>query len=351
MDSRLSRFQTASVRRLGQTPRLLVGYLAWVNGKHGASVRWYVVVLAILGVVTTSLFWEQREMVAAGVKWLQRHIGLFTGLAALTSAVTVARRRVRKGIEARRSWLAALPVRPTAARWEAVAIEVAPVGALLIGLAVVFGPTSVVFAFARGQSWIAVLTAWLGLILGAGLGVVVSYAIPTRKQIASAPGSRYVPHKQGVSAAAPRPSLAPLGIWPIRQMFAGAQPKAMARAALPILLCIPGGSSAGAALVIVATFAFIGMLLLLVSSVISVSAIGRDWLAPLPLTGNRTARALLTPSLAVIAVLNAITASLLWIGGFSARLAAELGLFAAIASSLVAVGGSFMVLARASDRS
>jgi hypothetical protein len=350
MDSRSSRFQTATVRRLGQTPRLLVGYLECVNGKHGASLRWYVVVLAILGVVTTAFFWEQREMVAACVEWLQRHIGLFTGLAALTSAVTVARRRVRKGIEARRSWLAALPVHPTAARWEAVAIEVAPVGALLIGLAVVFGPTSVVFAFARGQSWIAVLTVWLGLILGAGLGVVVSYAIPARKRIASAPGSRYVPHKQGVSAAAPRPSLAPLGIWPIRQMFASAQPKAMARAALPILLCIPVGSSAGSALVLVASFAIIGMLLLLVSSAISVSAVGRRWLAPLPLTGAVTARALLIPSLTVLAVLNAIGASLLWIGGLSARLAAEIGLFAAIASWLVAMGGSFMVLARASGR-
>jgi hypothetical protein len=329
----------------------LVGYLAWVNGKHGASLRWYVVVLAMLGMLTTSLFWIPREIVAAGVEWLQRHIVLFTGLAALTSAVTVARRRVRKRIEARRSWLAALPVHPTAAKWEAVAIDAAPVGAMLMSLAMVFGPISVVCALAPGQSWIAVAMVWLGMISGAGLGAVVSNAMPPgRKQSESAPGSRYVPRRRGVSTAPLRPSLAPLGHWPIRQMFASAQPKAMARAALPILLCIPGGSSAGSALVIVASFAFIGMLLLLVSSVISVSATGRRWLNPLPLTRNVTAVALLIPSLAVIAVSNAIGASMLWIGGLSAGLAAEIGLFTAIASWLVAVGGSFMVLARASGR-
>jgi hypothetical protein len=350
MDSRLSGLRIATVRRLGQTPRLMVGYLAWANGKHGASLRWYVVVLAILGMLTTSLFWIQREMVAASVKWLQQHIVLLTGLAALTSAAMVARRRVHKRIEARRSWLAALPAHPTAARWEAVAIDVAPVGTLMMGFAVVFGPISVVSAFAAGRSWIAAAAVWSAMIVGAGLGVVVSYAIPARRQIEAAPGSRYVPHRQAVSAAPPRPSLAPLGLWPIRQMFASAQPKAMARAALPILLCIPGGSSAGSALVIVASFAFIGMLLLLVSSVISVSAVGRRWLTPLPLTRAVTARALLTPSLTVIAVLNAIGASLLWIGGLSAGLAAEIGLFTSMASWLVAIGGSFMALARASGR-
>jgi hypothetical protein len=55
--------------------------------------------------------------------------GLAGGLAALVSAVAVARRRVCQRIEFRRSWLAALPIRLAIVRREALANEAAPVGA------------------------------------------------------------------------------------------------------------------------------------------------------------------------------------------------------------------------------
>jgi hypothetical protein len=306
--------------------------------------------LAIIALLGASSFVVGCVSAVALIGSLERH-GLFiAGLAALTSAVVVGRRRVRHQTEGPRSWLAALPVDPSTARWEAVAIDVAPVGIALLGLALAFGAVGAVCARAPGFSAGSAVDASLGVVIGACLGAVVSYLMPARRRIDLPPGSRYVPHRQTSGTAPLRPTLAPLGHWPIRQMFASAQPRAVARAALPVLLCLPAGMSPAAALTAIAVIALLGLLLLLVIAVISVSGALRLWLAPLPLAGGAAARALLLPPLLVAAALSALASSLLWVAGLSPATSADVGLFTAIASWCVALGGHFIALAHPNGR-
>ena len=60
------------------------------------------------------------------------------------------------------------------------------------------------------------------------------------------------------------PRLSALGSWPVRQMFAWAQPKIVARAMIPILVMMPLGTTADAAMVVIALFGVVGALLLIV---------------------------------------------------------------------------------------
>jgi len=188
-----------------------------------------------------------RIMAAAGLGavlallWTE----LCAGVAAFASAIQVARRRVLKRAEFARSWLAAVPTTPRTARWEALVIETLPARMALAVLTVLGVSVGLMLSLAdagRGGSLFAV---WAMLSAGVALGAAVSYAVPAPKPIDLPPGSRYVPHKKTHRAAKIRPSLTALGLWPVRQMFAWAQPKMVARATIPVLLsmgigpCLP----------------------------------------------------------------------------------------------------------------
>ena len=186
-----------------------------------------------------------------------------------------------------------------------------------------------IVAAAGGTAWtmallasdaapLALASTWVALTAGIVVGGMAGYWMPVPKPIEVPPGSRYVPHPRALGARPPAPSLSALGLWPVRQMFASARPKAVSRAVLPILLMIPLGSTAAAAMLMIAMAAVLGAVLLLVSAIIRVNKESSRWLQPLPLPRALLARHLLLRPLAVIAALALIAAWLLWVMG-SAR--------------------------------
>lgn len=274
--------------RLAGAPRLLTACLILRN-RH-ARFGWRHFLFALLAMGALALKWRGNE-VGEAVDWLQSHELLSAAVAAVAGAVLTARRRVQKRTEFARSWLAAVPASRGEARREALFIEMLPATAAIVALAFICAP--------RWAVW-----AWLGG--GIALGAIFSYAIPAPKPIDLPPGSRYVPHQSTAGAGRPRPSLNALGSWPLRQMFAWAQPKMVARAILPVLLAMPMGTMADAALLIVVCFAIAGALCLLVSAAISCGVKVRRWTAPLPMRTSLMWRHFLAPTLCTMAVAAAV---------------------------------------------
>jgi hypothetical protein len=285
-----------------------------------------------------ALLWTQHAGVAQAIDWLRLHDLASGGLAAVASAIQVARRRVRKRAEFARSWLAAVPVRPSTARWEALIIETLPAMAALVVLTVLTLGCGLVLAFDPGGYGGSLLAVWAYVCAGVAIGALVSYAMPAPKPVVLPPGSRYVPHKKAHRAAEIRPSLAALGLWPVRQMFAWAQPKMVARATILILIMMPLGSTADVALVVIAVFGVSGALVLLWMAATSASRLVRRWMAPLPVRARVVTRALLLPTFGVMVGAGAVESLLLLALGVSYRMSAAAGLGVAVVGCL-AMGG------------
>jgi hypothetical protein len=124
-------------------------------------------------------------------------------------------------------------------------------------------------------------------------------------------------------------------------MFAWAQPKAVARATIPILVMMPLGTMADTAMVVIALFAVAGALLLLCSSAIAVSRLAARWLAPLPVHASAVVRAILLPACAFIAGASAVEALLLTVFNVSYPRAAMAGASTAVIGCLL-FGGALL---------
>ncbi|HEY6618410.1 MAG TPA: hypothetical protein VIY68_02590 [Steroidobacteraceae bacterium] len=284
-------------------------------------------VCSSLGVLI-ALFWVEAT-VALPLKWLHSHGLLCAGLVAVATAVLIARRRALKRAEFARSWLAAVPVSAWTARWESLLIETLPAIAAIGLLALVGFPYMLVLLITKSADAFAPLAVWATLSGGIAGGVIGGFLMPQPKPVDLPPGSRYVPHQKLKRAAKIRPSLGALGSWPIRQAFAWAQPKTVSRAIIPILVMMPLGTTADAALVVIAIFGIFGALLLVWFGVISVSRLARRWLAPLPVGSEEVIRAFLRPACAVIVAASAIEALLLLAANVSFRVSAEVGAWTA----------------------
>jgi len=296
----------------------MVGYLAWLNRRRDHPRRYLLLALALIAawaIIAALLFVTVRPATAAALAWMHRHQLFLAGLSACITAALVARRHAAQRSEAPRSWLAALPARRAAARWEALAIAAAPaLGA--IGIMAAAGGTAWMTAlFASDPAPLALASTMVAVTAGVVVGAMTGYWVPVPKPIEVPPGSRYVPRPRGLGASPPAPSLSALGQWPVRQMFASARPKAVSRAVLPILLMMPLGSTADAAMLVMAMSAVLGAVLLLVSAIIRVSKESCRWLQPLPLPRALLARHLLIRPLAVIAALALTAAWLVWVMG------------------------------------
>src|SRR5450631_2482177 len=258
-----------------------------------------------------ALFLAERDLVAQAITWLRLHSLVCGGLAAIAGAMQVARRRVLKRAEFARSWLAAVPMRSRTARWEALVIETLPATTALVALAVLGVSLGLVLELAHRADIGSLLKVFATLSAGVALGVIVSYAMPAPKPVDLPPGSRFVPHKKTHRAATLRPSLAALGLWPVRQMFAWAQPKMVARATLPILIMMPMGTTADDAMGVIAVFGVTATLVLLWMAAIQSSRLARRWIAPLPVRTGVMRRALLLPTFGVMVGASAVEALLL----------------------------------------
>jgi hypothetical protein len=278
--------------------------------------------------VLVALFWVEAA-VAPPLKWLRLHGMLCAGLATIASALLIARRRALKRAEFARSWLAAVPVGVATARWESLFIEILPAIAAIGLLTIASISYMLVLVITKSADIIAPIAVWVYLCGGIALGVAGSFLVPQPKPVDLPPGSRYVPHPKSTRAAKFQPSLSALGSWPIRQAFAWAQPKIVSRAIIPILIMMPLGTTADAAMVAIGIFAMIGGLLLVWSGVISASRFARRWLAPLPVRSAEVIRTFLLPACAVIVAASAMEALLLSVLNVSYRVSAEVGAWTA----------------------
>jgi hypothetical protein len=285
-----------------------------------------------------ALLWVEAT-VAAPLEWLRSHGMLCAGLAAIASAVLIARRRALKRAEFARSWLAAVPVNVATARWESLLIETLPAIAAIGLLTIASISYVLVLAISKSADMFAPLAVWVYFCSGIAAGVIGSFLVPQPKPLDLPPGSRYVPQQRSKRSAKFHPSLSALGSWPIRQAFAWAQPKIVSRAIIPILIMMPLGTMADSAMVAIALFGMIGVLLLVGSGVISASRFARRWLAPLPLRSAEVIRAFLLPACAVIVAASAIEALLLLVLNVSYRSAAEVGAWTAVLGCVTVSGG------------
>jgi hypothetical protein len=325
--------------RLARVPRLRAAYLIrshWVSGTKSRKV----VFAAVCGVALfAALLAGEREPAGRMLEWLRPHIFAAAILAALSSAVMVARRRALTRIEFTRSWLAALPIKSSTARWEALLIDMVPAAAAVAALAAIFCTAAIVLGFASGSGSNSALRICAAMSCGVIFGAILSFTIPVPKPADLPPGSRYVPHPRARRSTALRPSLKALGIWPVRQMFARAQPKMVSRALMPILVMMPLGSTADTAMVVVGLFLSIGALSLLIPAAASVGAQLHRWLAPLPLRAGTVLRACIGPSLAVIVGASAVSAWLLSLLGVADSAATAIGACLAVSCASLALLG------------
>jgi hypothetical protein len=317
-------------------PRLAAARLIWRNRRARAKSR---PVLMLLGFgLAAALIWVVTA-VALPITWLRSHDLLCAGLTAVVSAVLIARRRALKRSEFARSWLAAVPVTARIARWEALLIETVPAIAAIALLTICSASYALMLFIANSTEISAPFAVWAYFSGGIAAGVGGSFLIPQPKPLDLPPGSRYVPKPKLQRAAKIRPSLSALGAWPIRLAFARAQPKIVARATLPILVMMPLGTTADSAMVAIALFGVICVLLLVSSAVISVGSLARRWLAPVPVASGDVIRAVLLRACAVIVAAGAIEALLLMVFGVSYRSSAEVGACTAMLGCLMAGGG------------
>jgi hypothetical protein len=179
-----------------------------------------------------------------------------------------------------------------------------------------------------------------GVLLGAGL----SYLLPRARQEEIYESSRYVPHRRRVETPIPTGSLSGLGSWPVRQMFASARPKTVARAMIPILLSVPLGSTAADAMLVIGVLTAIGALVLLIAAAISVNAKASRWLKPLPIRSGALALRTLIPTFAFMLCATAIESWLLWVLRSPVARCIAIGVLTLVISTIFTFAGSLLAI-------
>ena len=311
-------------------PRLTAEALTWRTRSSRFGINEAVIVLLILTGLLAALAME-RQSLGSLLQWLRSNGVACAGFAAFFSALGIAQRRNIKRRQFTRSWLAAVPVRSATARWEAFLIETLPASIAVAAFCLLAALLSLALAFAPNLNPGSILAVWAYFIGGVAGGVALSFLIPHPRPADLPPGSRYVPKPTINRAAIIRASLSALGLWPIRQMFAWAQPKVVARALLPVFVMMPLGTKADDAMIAIALFGVLFAMTLLAGAVVSVSRAAQRWLAPVPLRQAAIIRAFLLPACGVIAAASVAAALLLLVFNVAYRVSAAVAALAALA--------------------
>jgi hypothetical protein len=297
---------------LAGAPHLAALYIQWSNRSGNIRLVRLSFGLVIGTAIWSWLVWIRRSFFADTFNLLQHHTVTVAVLSGVCASAIVSRQRRIHAVRAGHSWLAALPVNAGARRVEALTLQLLPIIVALVLVSGVGLLTGAIFT-AAALSPRAGIIAWRSLLLGASTGAAVGLVIPSPKPEIPSPGSRYVPPPV-TRGGPPVPSVASLGIWPIRRMFAMLQPKILARTMTPLLLAIPLGSTAATAMIWVGLFCASLALVFLGMSVIWVAHAARLWLTPLPLLPQRLRRVVVARSLIVMASIGAIATWLVWVG-------------------------------------
>lgn len=236
---------------LRRTPGLYAAWLEWTGPRRRVRVAltlcW---MLAAVEVLLVDAAGVRTAVATALLHPLLAFIGSLT-----FGSLSGAARRANRDAGRVRDWTGALPVAPRDARradWLSTAATSLVAGAVatLLLAAIFSGGTQGMDTGAAASTLAAV---WIGL----GTGVAIARLRRPSVALPPPPGSRYVPRIAPRDWRSP-PSLAPLAAWPFREAFVRAQPRAAARAALPVLLLMPAGMSAAqsAGVLAVATLLF-----------------------------------------------------------------------------------------------
>lgn len=334
---------------LAASPRLFAACHRAGNSwrRHKRRNRSGVLVLIALWVGAVALLARAPlSALNAGCLWCEAH-ALALAVAGFAAALAlVSRRRAVVRADAARSWLAALPVSRGAAYVEARTLELAPAVMLLAVLAI--GAASVLgVAASRGVGGLLGLAQSAALLAAAvGIGALASYGIPPGRDADLPPGSRYVPHRRRPGPPLPRASLAGLGHWPVRRLFASLRPRVVARAFFAVMLAVPLGATADSALLMLGVTVASASLLLLIVSVHAASRSSYRWLQPVPLRPTPWCQALLGRSLLALAALAGVWAELVWLAGLPVRDALQRGFALWSLCALLAIGVGWFATSR-----
>jgi hypothetical protein len=338
-------------RSLSTAPRLLTAYLEWRNSARRGRRRrlqrrsGLVAALALYFAGMAALWIHVRAAPATAIAqlaWLQRHTLFWAAMAALVAGILVSRRRALNHLAAGRSWIAALPVERSTARWQALALDSVPALVMACLAAAAFGGLCLLAIAGAGIT--APIVPWAATTAGVALGAAFAHWRPAVRLEEAYEGSRYVPHRRRALTPVPTGSLAALGSWPVRQLFASARPKTVARAVVPILLAVPMGSTAADAMLALGLLTAIGALALLAVSALSVSAKASRWLTPLPLGSGPLVRSTLMPALASMGGIACIETWLLWVMGLSSERSLAIGVATLLAGLIITTAGSLLAI-------
>ncbi len=267
----------------------------------GAAAPWLIAMAALL-------LWPAE--CAAILARVTRHSWVLTLAAGWLAAALTARRRALLRSETSKSWLAAVPVAPLIARAEAAVLATAPVLGAAAAAALWF--TSAAAALVSRIPPKSLLAAYGAFLSGLAAGTILSYFVPAARREQLPPGSRYVPKRAARRARSLNPSLAPLGVWAVRYVFASARPQAVARATVPILVLMPLGTFADAAMLVLAIAAVSAALVMLLVATVTVLRGSSRWLQPLPVRRAALARHVVLRPLAAGCICALTLTWLLW---------------------------------------
>jgi hypothetical protein len=332
-------------RWLSKTPELLAAYLVWRNGAlERRGVAFFAMPVLVLAWVAAAFLYVRvhRAAAASTLAWIHRHDLFWSAVIAIVSAILVSRRRVLTRSEAPRAGTTAWPIARSAARWQAVVRDSLPAIRLVGFLAATFGGLSLAAVIEGGT--MAPIITWAAMTGGVVLGAALSYLLPSVAQEEIYEASRYVPQRRRGETPIPIGSLAALGSWPVRQMFASARPKVITRVAGPLLLAVPLGSQAADVMVTVGLLTALGAIIALVAAVISVSARASRWVKPLPLGLLSLVRRTLGPAVASMLVAAVIETWLIWILGSTVSRSVAEGILTLAAGVISAVVGCLVAV-------
>jgi hypothetical protein len=229
---------------LRRRPALYAAWIEWTGPRRRASRR--IAAGLVIGVAVGAA--ALRGAPAAGLlASLRANLAALAIAAVVLAAMITASRRAALHAAAARDWTAALPRAGVGRRVESAARACAPAAVLLFAAA--YGLLALAVAGASAlDGALACGAAIAGAVAGCALALVRPIGVP----LAPPPGSRYVPAGGRRAASHARPSLEPLSRWPLRAALVRARPQAAARTALPLLLLMPAGLSAGQAAALLA---------------------------------------------------------------------------------------------------
>jgi hypothetical protein len=223
-------------------------------------------------------------------------------------------------------------------------LDILPTMLILLFFAAVLFSVAAILSLWSGSLAMRAMSIGLPICASLIIGTAASYLLPVARAIDPLPGSRYVPQKSQRREASITASFKSLRMLPIRQVFAQATPKRIARSLMVILLSIGLQTFVDGALITIGICAMTGIQLLLALSLISTTLFTQSWLQPLPICPSRIILRAWYPSLAVTIGGSIFELYLLSLKQMSFALACKIVVIVLLGILLVAIGGSLVAV-------